>query len=318
MADEPKESADSLSDIFSVSATETSSAPEKESTEDISGSTESKDDKSSSEEGGAEKLPAEKSDESTKDSKPPVEDKSDAEKPDAEKAKDDAAEKPNKAAEEKAKSEAEAKAKADADPYQKRFEDTHKWANELNQQNSQLRQIAQKQEEQLAILQKKVDGTWTDEDEAKLTQGEDTETVATRAVIAGKAIASRSAANRDYGQDVVNTTLTEFHQLFRGNSAIQQVLRDSDSPVHAVMEIMDRYRFEKQYGASPAQWKENIAKETKASLEKDLRKSIFEEIRAGKKKATETPESLAETHGDRGSPSNKNEGVDSLESIFKF
>ena len=292
----------------------------KESTEEkVVASTESKDDKSSSEDSGAEKLPVKKSDESPKGSETPAEDKPDAEKPDAKEAKDEAA---NKKAAEEAKGATEAKAKADADkakedPYQKRFEDTHRWANELNQQNSQLRQIAQNQQEQMAVLQKKVEGTWTDEDEASLTRGDDTETVATRAVIAGKAIASRSSANRDFGQEVVNANLVEFHQLFNGNAGIQQVIRDADSPVHEVMHIMERYRFEKQYGPSPKEWKENIAKETRAALEKELRKSIFEEIRAGKHKALEAPESLAETTGDRGSPNKKHEGVDSLESIFK-
>jgi len=323
MADKTEESSDSLNSIFSGGAVETPSAPTKETVVEASDdSTEKSDDKSSSDDGAIsekESLPVGKSDESPEDSKLPVEEKPDAEKPDAEKAKDEAA---KKAAEDKTKGETEAKAKADADktqesPYQKRFEDTHKWANELNQQNNQLRQIAQKQQEQLAVLQKKVEGTWTDEDESKLTQGDDTETVATRAVIAGKAIASRSSANRDFGQEVVDATLVEFHQLFNGNAAVQQVIRDSDSPVHEVMAIMDRFRFEKQYGSTPSAWKEAIAKETRAGMEKEMRKSIFEEIRAGKKKATESPESLAETSGDRGSsPSSKEVGGDSLKSIF--
>lgn len=311
MPDETKETPESLGSIFDSPATESPSSSASESTAESKSddSTEKSDDKSSSEETGAASdkklLPEEKSDESTDKSELPTEkEKPLVEKPDADPAKDAAV---KKAAEEK----------STVDPYEKRFTDTHNWATELNKQNSQLRQIAQQQQEQMAILEKKLAGTWTDEDESRLHEGQSTEDIATRAVMAGKAIASRAAANRDLGSDIVNAELTEFHQLFGKNSAIQQVLRDSDSPVHEVHAIMDRHRFNLKYGNTPKEWVDNISKETLAAKEKDLRKSIFEEIRAGKKKASEAPESLADVAGDRGErPTSKETAGDSLKSIF--
>jgi len=316
MADEKPDSTASLGSLFDGTPETSKSSESPDSSSEVKlESTDSKEDTSSSPD-GAEKPPVEEKDKSSLDTDPPSKTPEEiaAEKAAADKVKDLPTDEKTKA---DAKKAADDKAAADL-PFKQRLEETQKWAQGINQENTQLRQIAEDQKQRLDVLQKKVDGTWTEQDEAASQQGHRPEDIASYAKLQGKAIASHAAATRELGAETVNAALAEYYQLFDKNPAMRQALNQSDSPVHEAMAIIDRYHFEQEHGATPKEWIASITKKVSADLEKSLRKSILEEIRAGKSKRENTPESLANTGGgDQGENSKlREEAATSLQKIF--
>jgi len=206
--------------------------------------------------------------------------------------------------------------KKDQEAFKKRFEDTAKWAQDVNQQNTQLRQIAQQQARQLEVLQKKVDGTWTDDDEASENAPYKPEAVAAHGVLIGKIAASRESAVREHGEAKVTTTLNEFHQLFNDNDAVQMAVRNSNSPIHEALSIMERYHFQEKFGVTPGEWEKNITAAAEKNLRATLRKEILEEIRVGKGKKADTPTTLSNMGGEKGGDESKEERMPSLDDIF--
>lgn len=283
-----------LSDVFGGgAASEGPSSPEPASSSESTDSTKGE----SSPETGAETLPDTKGDES-KETPPPSEDKPKEEtKPaeDAEKKED----KPRTEEKEPAKDDKAAadKVKAEDLTFKQRFEETAKWGHALNEQNQQMRTLLEQQTQKLEMLQKKLDGTWTDEDDAKLERGSSTEEVATRAVQVGKALASKAALYRELGEAEATKVLTEYNQLFGGNETIRNIVANEESPAHAAALLVERYHFEQEHGRTPKEWKASIEKAYRTSMEKEIRKSILEEIRAGRNKREATPESLSEVRG---------------------
>lgn len=55
------------------------------------------------------------------------------------------------------------------------------------------------------------------------------------------------------------------------------------APVHKALEVLDRYRFEQEFGSSPKAIKASMEKHFRASLEKEIREKVVAEIREGKK-----------------------------------
>lgn len=319
MADDNKESVDTLGDIFSGPAAESQPSGDGESkpADTTTDSTDSKKDESSPAPGSEEASPD--ADHKSSDESDPPSDKTPEElaaekKPDGDKSKDKKDETPAPAEETK--------------QLQSRLEETRNWGRQLNQQNQDMRKIIESQAQQLQVIQKKLDGTWTDEDEAALHKGESQEDVATRAVVAGKALASRAAALREFtaehGGDVAKASaalgqaLSEYDALFGQNPMMLQIISNDESPVHAMLHMVERHKFETKYGSTPKHWVENITKEARATLEKEIRKQVLADIRTGKQKAADAPETLANTgsgdHGDSGKL--KEEKPEPLKSLF--
>lgn len=210
--------------------------------------------------------------------------------------------------------------KAEIEVLRQRHEDTVRWAQQVHQQNLQMQRQLEAQAKQLTKLQKQADGTWTEEDEAAENRGATTEDVATRAVQIGKAVASKASAireiaNTEFQGDVnkaterVNSELLVFQQLAAINPVLHSVVGDAESPVHEAMNVVERFRFEQQYGSNPRAIKAAIIAEFKPAFEKELRKSILEEIRGNKKQAAATPETLANKgSGDRADSARLKEG----------
>ena len=220
-------------------------------------------------------------------------------------------------AKEKVDKEAKEKSEAEDATFKKRFEDTAKWARDVNAQNAQLRELAANQQRQLDVLQKKVDGTWTEEDEAASKSSDTPDAVASRATLAGKAIASNAAAIREFGPEKVTAVLGEFHTLFEGNEIVKQVVSSADSPVHTAMQMVERYHFEQAYGTTPADWVKNIGQETEKKLRPVITKEIMEKIKAGKSTKDGSPSSLASAKGGKGEEGKlKEETLAPLEDIF--
>ena len=202
--------------------------------------------------------------------------------------------------------------------FEKRWKDTHTAWNREHQENLQLRNTLQQQTRDLEVLKKKVEGTWTEADEK--ANSVTPESIATASLNVGKALASRNAAYRMHGQERVDADLTEFHALFEGNPIIQATVLGSEAPVLQALDIMERYRFETQYGADPKSMYENIEKEVRGKIEKELRKQITEELLEGKKKKDGAPAGLSSSRGSSGlevkSKEDVSKGPPTLESIF--
>ena len=248
--------------------------------------------------------------------------KKEEEKPAGEKEaspKEDKAGEEKQGEEDKATKKEEVDWESEANPLHKRLKDTQTWANRSHQEKLQLQDQMSSLTNEVAILRKKADGTWTEEDEQK--NAVTPEDVATSALNVGKALASKNAAYREYGQDKVDANLTEFTELFGNDPIIQADVMAHESPVVRALDVMDRYRFEKQYGSTPKAIKENIEKEVKEKLEKDIRKQVTQEILEGKKKKDKTPDGLSSTRGSSGIEEKSltgkaEESPQSLENLF--
>ena len=202
--------------------------------------------------------------------------------------------------------------------FEKRWKDTHTAWNREHQENIQLRNTLQQQARDVEILKKKAAGTWTEADEQ--ANSVTPESIATASLNVGKALASRNAAYRMHGQEKVDSELIEFHTLFEGNPIVQATVVGDESPVLRALDIMERYRFETKYGADPKSMYENIEKEVKGKLEKELRKQITEELLEGKRKKDSAPGGLSSSRGSSGlegkSKEDFSKGPPPLESIF--
>lgn len=169
--------------------------------------------------------------------------------------------------------------------YKKRFQDTSANWNKEHQEKLQLQQAVAQLQQESTVLRKIADGTYDpekDDPRASITP----ETIATQALRAGKTLASHNAAVEAFGAETVEADLAEFHNLFGNNSQVQALVLNHDSPVYEARRIMDRVRFEKQYGSTPTDWKKNIRAEVEKELKDSMRKELTEEImgRVDKKK----------------------------------
>ena len=132
-------------------------------------------------------------------------------------------------------------------------------------------------------------------------------------------MASRAAAYEAHGAEKVNAELQEFDNLFGKNSMVQQLVLDHEAPVFEAMRIMERFRFEKQYGNSPADIKKNI----RAEFEKEMRETIRQEEsdklmgRLDKKKAHPSVTSSRGSNGVGKDAKPKGNGPTPLKEIFK-
>lgn len=184
---------------------------------------------------------------------------------------------------------------SDDNPYKKRYKDTANYATQRQQELADQRREFDGLKHQLEVMQKKQDGTWTEEDERRETvQPED---VARTALRAGKAVASRESAYETYGKEQVDAVLGEFHKLFGENSMIQDSVMNSANPVMSAFRILNRHNFEKKYGDTPEKQHAAITKEVTDELQKKIRKEILDEIREGKKLKDENVEGMSSSRG---------------------
>ena len=291
MPEEVKET--SLNDLFSSA--------------DMSGSDES-DSSTDSDDSAAGKGETEselKSGESSKDDKAASQKEDDAAtKEEAKEAKSNAADKAkddaDKSKEKKADGTSKEGEKPKSEDFEKRWKDTHEWGNKEHQDKLLLQSQVEKLTQQTQILEKKLKGEWTDQDEARLNATPDPNQVATTAMQVGKSIASRNAAYEKLGKEETDKHLTRFNELFEKNQRVQQDVLNSDAPVARAIEILAEYDFTQKYGNTPTKIRESLTKEILAQHTKELRKQITEEILSGKKKKDETVEGLSGARGSSG------------------
>lgn len=205
---------------------------------------------------------------------------------------------------------------ADENPYKKRFQDTAANWNREHQENLQMRQAVAQMQQEMTVLRKMADGTYDPEKDAppQVTH----EDVATKALNVGKVLASKNAAISQFGKERVDSTITEFNQLFEGNKAVNDLVVNAESPIHEVFRIVDRYKFEAKYGSTPTDIHKAIRAEYEKEMRETIRKEVTDEImgRVDKKKQHPSFSSSRGSNGLGKGANSKSGGATPLSKIF--
>lgn len=246
------------------------------------------DEEESTEEKGDQKFPAGEASSDEKSAKSEETDEKESPEPKSDSkekvpAKSDSKEKEEKPSDDKAPKD---KWDVEDNPFKKRFQDTASNWNKEHQEKLQLQQQMQQMQQDMVVLRKIADGTY-DPEKDNPTAHITPEFVASKALEVGKAISSKHAAVAQYGQEKVDADLAEFHSLFGSNQQIQNLVLNHEAPVYEAFRILERYRFEKQYGDSPQKIRESIRAEYEKEMRETLKKEITDEImgRVDKKKS---------------------------------
>lgn len=169
----------------------------------------------------------------------------------------------------------------DTNPYKKRHADAAKWANQVNMQNLELKK-------QLDIINKKLDGTYDPEAEAKANEIQP-EQLARTAENVGRITASREMAYQMFGngdsakgEQIVAQTLWAENAPFRAIEHLPQVqarVMNSPSPVLEAMKIVEEYAFAQKWGKTPKEIETNIKKAYEKEIEDRVTKNLLEKMK---------------------------------------
>ena len=169
------------------------------------------------------------------------------------------------------------KAEADA-----RIKETRVAYDRLAQEKAELQRQYQEQAAYLQMINKKLDGNWTDEDE-RLLQGQlqpkqtSPEEAAQQGHTEGKIAASREAAYEIFGKEMVEKTLFAEDAPFRSimdDPIVSQKVLSSNAPVIEAMKIVQVKKFYDKWGYEPA----TIEKNMRESMEKELTDKITQKV----------------------------------------
>ena len=261
--------------------------------------------------------PDEKKDEKPKDSEKQLPDakKDSKEKPES-KPDDEAAAK--KTAEQAAADELKKKWENDENPYFKRFKDTSSSWQKEHQEKLQLQSAVAQMQQEVVTLRKIADGTYDPEvdDPAKHVTPE---MIASHSLMAGKALASKTAAEEVHGKDVVEQRLAKFHEVFGNQPMVQQLVMESNSHVAEAFRYLDRLDFETKYGSTPTDIHKNIKAEVEKELRATLKAEITEELMGRADKKNNTPRGLSSSRGSNGikpGQNSKGKGQTTLKELF--
>lgn len=192
-------------------------------------------------------------------------------------------------------------------PYKQRYQDTQKWANNINMQNVELKR-------QLDIINKKLDGTYDAEAEENANQIKPEE-IAYTAETTGKIVSSREAAFTIYGEDLVNKTLFAPDAPFRQIQDLPQVqarVMTSPSPVLEAMKVVREYAFNAKWGNAPEEIEANIKKAYEKELEDVVTKKILEKMKLKEKQ----PQGLKDARGAQPGGMPAQSGLTPLSEVF--
>jgi hypothetical protein len=147
------------------------------------------------------------------------------------------------------------------DPNVKRLRDTQNWATDLNKQ-------VQEQNRQMAIMQKKIDGTYDEErDDPKQT----VEQIETAAEVKGRTRASKDFAISQFGEEQVTEDLQKFHDIFGQDRHVQASIMETDQPAIEAIKMVKRHAFFEEYGYEPEDIIEKIRVKVRAEEGKKIR-----------------------------------------------
>ena len=170
---------------------------------------------------------------------------------------------------------------SDTNPFKQRHKDASKWANQVHMQNLEL-------QKQMEIINKKLDGTYDAEAEAK-AQEIPPHIISQTSEMAGKIVASRQAAFEIYGKDNVENLLWADNAPFRAienDPMVQARVMSSMSPVLEAMKCVEEASFYSKWGKSPKDIEENIKKAYEKEIEDRVTKKILEKVNLKEKQVT--------------------------------
>ena len=163
--------------------------------------------------------------------------------------------------------------------YEKRLKDTRDYATRVNNENLALQRQMADQAKYLTMINKKLDGEWTEDDEQRMQSPPQPspQEAAQFGHTEGKIAASRVAAYDIYGKDEVENTLFAENAPFRGimnDPIVKAKVLGSDAPVIEAMKIVKVKQFYDKWGYEPA----SIEKNMRETIEKELTDKITQKI----------------------------------------
>ena len=200
---------------------------------------------------------------------------------------------------------------ADDNPYKKRYHDTAKWANSVNQELAGIKK-------DVSIANKKLDGTYDAEAEAK-AEVPDPNQIAQTSEIRGKVAASAAMAEDKYGKEYVQKMIFAENAPFRqydNDPYVQSRVLSSNAPVMEAIRIMKEREFFGKYGHEP----EAIEAKIRDTFEKELTDKITKQVTADlMKRIDEKGKQVTGLNNARGSEAQKDTKtvVKPLSNIFQ-
>ena len=199
----------------------------------------------------------------------------------------------------------------DDNPYKKRYYDTAKWANGINQELAGIKK-------DVSIANKKLDGTYDAEAEAK-ENAPDPAKIAQTSEIRGKVAASAAMAEDKYGKEYVNKMIFADDAPFRqydNDPYVQGRVLSSNAPVMEAIRIMKEREFFAKFGHEP----EAIEAKIRETFEKELTDKITKQVTADlMKRIDEKGKQVTGLNNARGSEAQKDTKtvVKPLSNIFQ-
>lgn len=161
----------------------------------------------------------------------------------------------------------------DDNPYRKRYYDTAKWANTVNQELAGIKK-------DVSITNKKLDGTYDAEAEAKAAEV-DPQVLTREAETRGKVSASMVMAEEQFGKEYVQKMIFADDAPFRqydNDSYVQSRVLSSNAPVVEAIRILKEREFFGQYGHEPDKIESNIRAKVEKELTEKITKQVTEQI----------------------------------------
>lgn len=162
----------------------------------------------------------------------------------------------------------------DENPYKKRYRDTHRDWNRLNQELLEQKRQNQEFVRRLDVLGKKFDGTYDPERDEP--QAPSAEQAMSYGALTGKVEASMAAVLEAMPVESVMTKLERYKELFGNDAAVQQRILADPHPIKAALKAVDNADFFTKYGSDP----DAILKKFRADFEaNDLPKLVEAELK---------------------------------------
>src|SRR5512139_233539 len=171
---------------------------------------------------------------------------------------------------------------------EKRIMDNANWTNRVNQENSQLKQMMAQQQRVIEKISKQMDGSWTDQDEARFNAPPqiDPNALVQEASFKGRLDASMLAADEKYGAEFMDTVVRAQDGPFVefiNNPMVRQAIQADPSPVIKAVEMFKWVQMQSKYGNTPEDFVAGVRKE----IEPEVRAKIEKEIKASLKQKGE-------------------------------
>ena len=162
---------------------------------------------------------------------------------------------------------------SDENTYKKRYYDTAKWANNINQELAGIKK-------DVSIANKKLDGTYDAEAEAKAAEV-DPQILTQQAETRGKVSASMVMAEEQFGKEYVQKMIFADDAPFRqydNDPYVQGRVLSSNAPVMEAIRILKEREFFGKYGHEPDKIITNIRAEVEKELTDKVTKQVTEQI----------------------------------------